>query len=413
MKVDPTIVQPTLLCLILSLCFHKAKNPPPPYLFNSSLERFHGNIPSTSWHLPTPVPLVNVIGRSKAAFLWNTTPSSSFPSQENSTTTNSTSEEVYKFFNGISPIVAVSNASTWNISEAGLFNATTILITTSLPSGSITSPDATITLISAIDFFSQSFARLYNNVYNNTTTLQHEKIKSVVPLPKASLLTSILSYFYHHPMMSSKPSSHDRNKGDSSASSWYLFAPIPLADLPWNSLPNLHSSTITATAEFRNISTTATSNCTDTKNSHTTLIGGSDSIYPVMAISNASSWNMNETDIHAASTIPTVISLPCSTITGHAASIAFQDIQVLISSSLLLPHVVFSKFGITSLEAETYSSSDSSLSLTCHADIVTHTTHNISLNHEYFDLLASAMFYNAFLLNCFFFSFSIYFIFHF
>jgi hypothetical protein len=364
--------------------------------------------------LPTPVPLANVIGQSKAAFLWNTTPSSSFSSQENSTTTkSSTNEEVFKFFNGISPMVAISNASSWNISETGLFNATTILTTKSLPSGSITCPDDTsITLISAIDFFPPSFAQLYKNFYKNTTTLQHEKIKSVVLLPKVSLLTSILSYFCHHLTMSLKPSSPGRIKGDSSSSFRHLSTPITFADLPWNSLPNLHSSTIMATVEFRNISTAATSNCTDTEHAHTTLIGGFDSIYPVVAISNASSWNTSETDILAASTIPTVISLPCSTITKPAASIAFQDIQ-LISPSLLLPHVVFSKCGISSLEADNYSSNDSSLNPPCHAEIVTHTTHNISRNHEYLDLLASAMFYNAYVLNCFFFSFSIYFIFHF
>ena len=146
MKVDTTIVQTTLLCLILSLCFHKAKNPPPPYLFNSSLGRFHGNLPSTSWHLPTPVPLVNVIDQSKAAFLWNTTPSSSFPSRQNSTTANSTHEEVYEFF--IHPIVAINYASSWNISETGLVIATTVLTTTSHSNGSFTSPDASIFFIS-------------------------------------------------------------------------------------------------------------------------------------------------------------------------------------------------------------------------------------------------------------------------
>jgi hypothetical protein len=414
MKVDPTIVQTTLLCLILSLCFHKAKNPPPPYLFNSSLGRFHGNsVSSTSWHLPTPVPLVNVIDRSKAAFLWNKTPSSSFPSPDDSTTKNSTHEEVNKFFNGIHPIVAVSNASSWNISETDLFNATTILTTTSLPTGSITShDDACITLLAAIDFFSPSFTLFYKNYYNNTPTLQHEKIKSFVPLPKVSLLTSILSNFYHHLTIGLKPLSKGRIKGASSSSSWYLSTPIPLADLPWISLPNLWSSTITTTVEFRNIFTTATSYCTDTENAHTTLIGV-DSIYPVGAISNASSWNMSgTTDILAATMTPTVISIPFSTITRPAASIAFQDIQ-LITPSLWLPHVIFSKCEITSLKADSYSSTDASLNPPCHGDIVTHTTHNISHIHEYFDLLASAMFYNAFVLNCVFFSFSIYFIFHF
>jgi hypothetical protein len=119
---------------------------------------------------------------------------------------------------------------------------------------------------------------------------------------------------------------------------------------------------------------------------------------------------MSVTDILAATTIPTVISLPHSTITRPAMSNALRDIEF-ISSSLLLPHVVFSSCGITSLEADAYSSSDSSLDPPCHADIVTHTTHNISLIHEYFDLHATAMFYNAYVLNCFFFSFSIYFIF--
>jgi hypothetical protein len=412
MRVDPTIVQTTLLCFILSLCFQEAKNPPPPYLFNSTLGRFHGNlVSSTSWHLPTPVPLANVIGRSEAAFLWNTTPSSSSPYQQNSTATNSTNKKVYKFFNDIHPIVAISNASSWDISETGLFNATTVLTTTSPPIGSITSSDPSITLLSAIEFFSSSFKQVYKSYYNNTTTLQNQRMK-VVPLPKVSLLTSIFSYFCHHPTMRLKSSSPGRIKGDTSSSSWDLSAPAPLADLPWNSLPNLHSSTITATVEFRIISATATSNFTDTENAQTNLIRGFVNIYPVVDISNASSWNMSETDVLAATKIPSVIILPCSTLTSPAMSIAFQDIEF-ISPSFLLPHVVFSRCGITSLEADAYSSSNSSHDPPCHADIVTHTTHNISLIHEYFDLLASAMFYNAFVLNSFFFSLSIYFIFHF
>jgi hypothetical protein len=65
------------------------------------------------------------------------------------------------------------------------------------------------------------------------------------------------------------------------------------------------------------------------------------------------------------------------------------------------------------LETDAYYSSDSSINPPCHADIVTHTTYNISLTHEYLNLLVSAIFYNAFILSFFFFSFYIYFICHF
>jgi hypothetical protein len=141
------------------------------------------------------------------------------------------------------------------------------------------------------------------------------------------------------------------------------------------------------------------------------LIEGFDSIHSVLAISNAFSLNMSKTHILDTKTISTGISLPCLTITKPADSIACQDINFL-SPSFLLPLNIRSRCRISYLEADN-SSSDSSLHPPCCAGIVTSAPYNISLIHEYFDLSASTLFYNTLVLNFLFFSYSIYFIFHF
>jgi hypothetical protein len=80
--------------------------------------------------------------------------------------------------------------------------------------------------------------------------------------------------------------------------------------LHWNGFSNLHRSTTTAAVEFITISTTATSNSTDDNNTYTMLIEGFNSIHPVLAVSNASSWNMSKNHILDTTTIPTGISHP-------------------------------------------------------------------------------------------------------
>lgn len=101
------------------------------------------------------------------------------------------------------------------------------------------------------------------------------------------ILTSIINFVCRQQAVSLKLPPLER-------SSWYLSVPIPLVDLPE---PNLHSLVITATVKITTISTTTTINSTDTNNTHLEVLQDSDVIFPVVAISNNSSWNTNETCI--------------------------------------------------------------------------------------------------------------------